>query len=221
MSELLPDNLELARHSAESRSAASCATLKPPKKRELLEDWKGLITWSVCFNTFTAIIAKSTQGSVKSCWRTTLPSSAMIGCSGNMWKRSLALIGRFCTPCSIPSLSSVSVWRLQPARSAWALTTPSWSVPLQPWSLSRSLYAVDPWRILDSLGQPGSVFVEIPSREHRLLLQGPSVSHSMKANVSEGQCFWHPKPCDREHKCIRCGGDHRMIDCKATLVPGS
>jgi hypothetical protein len=57
MSELLPDNLELARCSLESRVATSCAT-KSPKKRELSEDWKGLIAWSVCFNTFAAIMAK-------------------------------------------------------------------------------------------------------------------------------------------------------------------
>ena len=48
MSELLPDNLELARRSADSRVATSCATVKSPKKRELSEDWRGLIAWSVC-----------------------------------------------------------------------------------------------------------------------------------------------------------------------------
>jgi hypothetical protein len=58
MSELLTDNLELARRSAESRGATLCATLKSPKKRELSEDWRGLIAWSVCFNTFAAIVAK-------------------------------------------------------------------------------------------------------------------------------------------------------------------
>ena len=40
-------------------------------------------------------------------------------------------------------------------------------------------------------------------------------------SFNEGQCFRHPKPCDRGHKCIRCGGDHRMIDCKATFVQSS
>ena len=57
MSELLPDNLELARRSVDSRVATSCATVKSPKKRELSEDWRGLLAWSVCFNTFAAIIA--------------------------------------------------------------------------------------------------------------------------------------------------------------------
>ena len=56
MSELLPDNLELARRSVESRGTTSCGTLKSPKKRELSEDWKGLVTWSACFNTFAAIV---------------------------------------------------------------------------------------------------------------------------------------------------------------------
>ena len=47
MADLLPDNLELAR-----RSQA-----KSPKKRELSEDWKGLVAWSVSFSTFIAVIA--------------------------------------------------------------------------------------------------------------------------------------------------------------------
>ena len=42
-------------------------------------------------------------------------------------------------------------------------------------------------------------------------------------SYNEGQCFRHTKPCDQEHKCIRCGQDHRMVDCKASscmLRPG-
>ena len=46
MAELLPDNLELARCSGEPQRAASCPS-KAPKKRELTEDWKGLVAWSV------------------------------------------------------------------------------------------------------------------------------------------------------------------------------
>ena len=42
MYELLPNNLELARRSAELQGVPSCTTLKS-KKRELSEDWKGLI----------------------------------------------------------------------------------------------------------------------------------------------------------------------------------
>ena len=37
MSELLPDNLELARRLVDSCMAMPCATVKSPKKRELLE----------------------------------------------------------------------------------------------------------------------------------------------------------------------------------------
>lgn len=35
---------------------------------------------------------------------------------------------------------------------------------------------------------------------------------------NEGQCFRHPKPCDREHRCIRRGKEHRMVDCTASFV---
>ena len=54
---ILPDNLELASRAAEAQSSASCSS-KAPKKRELSEDWKGLVAWSVCFSTYAAIIAK-------------------------------------------------------------------------------------------------------------------------------------------------------------------
>ena len=57
MAELLPDNLELARRAAEAQRSASCSS-KAPKKRELTEDWKGLVAWSVSFSTYVAIIAK-------------------------------------------------------------------------------------------------------------------------------------------------------------------
>ena len=59
MSELLPDNLELARRTAEAqRSLATSCSSKAPKKRELTEDLKGLAAWSVCFSTYIAIISK-------------------------------------------------------------------------------------------------------------------------------------------------------------------
>jgi hypothetical protein len=44
MAELLPDSIELARRSVEALKACSS---KAPKKRELTEDWKGLVAWSV------------------------------------------------------------------------------------------------------------------------------------------------------------------------------
>ena len=59
MSELLPDNLELACRTAEAqRSLATFCSSKAPKKRELTEDLKGLAAWSVCFSTYIAIISK-------------------------------------------------------------------------------------------------------------------------------------------------------------------
>ena len=57
MAKLLPDNLELARHLGEAQRAASCSS-KAPKKRELTEDGKGLVAWSISFSTFVAIISK-------------------------------------------------------------------------------------------------------------------------------------------------------------------
>ena len=56
MADLLPDNLELRRSQAEVQRSASCSA-KSPRKRELSEDWKGLVAWSVSFSTFIAVIA--------------------------------------------------------------------------------------------------------------------------------------------------------------------
>ena len=41
---------------AEVQRNASCSA-KSPKKRELSEDWKGLVAWSVSFSMFIAVIA--------------------------------------------------------------------------------------------------------------------------------------------------------------------
>ena len=80
MSELLPDNLELARCSVESRGVPPCATLKSPMKRDLSEDWKGLIAWSVCFNTFAAIVAKGQE--LLAYHSTILMEALRFGCKG-------------------------------------------------------------------------------------------------------------------------------------------
>ena len=57
MAELLPDNLELARRSQSEVQRNALCSLKTPKKRELTEDWKGLVAWSVSFSTYVAIVS--------------------------------------------------------------------------------------------------------------------------------------------------------------------
>ena len=85
MSELLPDNLELACCSVESRGATACATVKSPKKQELSEDWKRLIVWSVCFNTFAATVAKKYPAKFQELLAyhsTVLVEALLFGCKG-------------------------------------------------------------------------------------------------------------------------------------------
>ena len=55
MAELLPNNLELVWCLAEVQRGLACSS-KTPKKREVMEDWKGLVAWS---DTFVAVIAQS------------------------------------------------------------------------------------------------------------------------------------------------------------------
>ena len=56
MSELLPDNLELARHAAETQRGSSGS---PKSQSDLMEDLKGLVAWSVSFSAFVAIVAET------------------------------------------------------------------------------------------------------------------------------------------------------------------
>ena len=56
-SELLPDNLDLVRWAAEAQRGSACSS-KSPKKRDVTEDWKGLVAWSISFNAFVAIVTR-------------------------------------------------------------------------------------------------------------------------------------------------------------------
>ena len=131
--ELLPDNLELARGSlCEHRGSSSCATTKAPKKRELVDDWKGFTAWSVCFNTLAAIVEKkhSAKSQELLAYHSTLLVEALrFGCRGWMsydrmfLRRNQARTGRSCTLCSILSPFLASVWMHLRAQSAWAPIT--------------------------------------------------------------------------------------------------
>ena len=84
MAELLPDNLELARLLGEPQRVASCSS-KAPKKRELTEDWKGLVAWFVSFSTFVPIISKEHPEKFREllAYHTTILIEALcFGCKG-------------------------------------------------------------------------------------------------------------------------------------------
>ena len=231
MSELLPDNLELARRSVESRGATSCATVKSLKKRELSEDWKGLIAWSVCFNTFAAIVAKKYPAKFQELLAyhsTILVEALRFGCKGwlsydrmfrehvekepsSNWSLlhsmfySLSFLSQrveasTCPKCmgSDHSKSECALTALEPQQE------PLRSHPME--NSRQSGPAKKRFR-RDVTPQSGA--------------QNSSSTKTICFSFNEGQCFRHPKPCDREHKCIRCGGDHKMIECKATFVQNS
>ena len=52
-------------------------------------------------------------------------------------------------------------------------------------------------------------------------LKAPAPARAYCFLFSERQCFCHPKPYDRKHRCIRCRKEHHLIDCKATYFPVS
>ena len=231
MSELLPDNLELARRSVEHRATASCVNLKPPKKRELLEDWKGLVSWSVCFNTFAAIVAKKHPEKFQELLAyhsTILVEALRFGCKGWMSYDRMFREHVEKEPSSNWSLLHSMFYSLSFLSQRVEASTCPKCMGSDHSKFECALSALDPQqeptrsRPMENSRQSGPAKKRF--RRDVTPQSGAPSSSAPKTicfSFNEGQCFRHPKPCDREHKCIRCGGDHRMIDCKATFVQSS
>ena len=229
MADLLPDNLELARRSqSEIQRNLSC-TAKAPKKRELTEDWKGLVAWSVSFCTFIAIVATKHPEKYQEllAYHATVLSEALrFGCRGwlsydKMFREHVEKEPHSNWAMLHPMFYSLTFL----SQRVDALTCPRCMGPdhlKTDCALASLEPAVEQPRNRDSR-QPG------PSRK-RFRREGTPTSQGSGPgsgrvayclSFNEGQCFRHPRPCEREHKCIRCGKDHRLIDCKATFVPAS
>ena len=225
MAELLPDNLELARRSGEAQKACSS---KAPKKRELTEDWKGLVAWSVSFSTFTAIISREHPEKFQELLAyhaTILIEALRFGCKGWLSYDKLFREHVEKDPGTSWSMLHPMFYSLSfLSQRVEALTCPRCMAPDHGKSecalstLEPAAAQEPPPRIRQSDANTGRQ--SGPPRK-RFRREGTPTSQASKIcfSYNEGQCFRHPKPCDREHKCIRCGQDHRMVDCKASFVP--
>lgn len=230
MADLLPDNLELARRSqSEIQRNLSC-TAKAPKKRELTEDWKGLIAWSVSFSTFTAIIARKHPAKFQELLAyhaTVLIEALRFGCRGwlsydKMFREHIEKEPHSSWAMLHPMFYSLTFL----SQRVEALTCPRCMAPdhlKADCALASLEPAVELPRSRVDTRQSG------PSRK-RFRREGTPTSLGSGSSTgrvaycfsfNEGQCFRHPKPCEREHRCIRCGKEHRLIDCKATFVPAT
>ena len=234
LSELLPDNLELARRTShEPRSTSPCATVKSPKKRELYEDWKGLIAWSVCFNTFAAIVAKkhpAKSQELLAYHSTILVEALRFGCRGWMSYDRMFREHVEKEPGSNWSLLHSMFYSLTFLSQRVEASTCPKCMGSDHSKSECALAALEPQRDsshsrpAENARQPGPArkrFRRDPVAQSGTSNLGTSAAKSICFSFNEGQCFKHPKPCDREHKCIRCGGDHRMVDCKAAFVQSS
>ena len=227
MSELLPDNLELVRHSVDSRGATSCATVKSPKKRELSEDWRGLIAWSVCFNTFAAIIAKKypTKSQELLAYHSTILVEALrFGCKGwlsydRMFREHVEK-----EPGSNWSILHSMFYSLSFLSQRVEASSCPKCMGSDHEKSECALMALEP-QPEPNRSRPAESSRQFGPAKKRfrrdVVPQSGAATKPICFSFNEGQCFRHPKPCDREHKCIRCGGDHKMIECKATVVQSS
>ena len=195
-----------------------------PQRRELSEDWKGLVAWSVCFSTYVAIIAKEHPEKFQQLLAyhaIILIEAFRFRCKGwlsydkvfrehiekepdSNWSMlhpmfySLSFLSQrvealTCPRCMAPDLSSLE--------------------PIQDQHCSQDQHRS---RQSDTGRQSG------PSRKRFRRASIPTFQAPPKIAYcfyNEGQCFRHPRPCDREHRCIRCGKEHRMVDCTASFVP--
>lgn len=227
MAELLPDNLELARRATETQRSALCSG-KTPKKRELTEDWKGLLAWSVSFTTYVAVIVKEHPQKCQQLLAyhaTILIEALCFGCKGwlsydRMFREHIEKDPSASWSMLHPMFYSLSFL----SQRVEALTCPRCMAPdhVKSDCALASLESAQEQprsRQADSGRQPG------PNRK-RFRRDGTPTSQappktSYCFSFNEGQCFRHPKPCDREHKCIRCGKEHRMVDCTASFVPST
>ena len=226
MAKLLPDNLELARRSAEAQRSASCSS-KAPKKRELSEDWKGLVAWSVCFSTFVAIVSKEHPEKFQELLAyhaTILIEALRFGCKewlsyDKMFKEHIEKEPNSSWSMLHPMFYSLSFL----SQRVEALTCPRCMAPDHSKS-ECALSSLEPTQEPPCSRQTDVGRQSGPPRK-RFRREGTPTSQASKVSYcfsyNEGQCFRHPKPCDREHKCIRCGKDHHMVDCTASFVPAT
>lgn len=229
MSELLPDNLELSRRgSSEVQRGTSCSS-KSPKKRELSEDWKGLLAWSVSFNTFVAIVTKKHPAKFQELLAyhaTILMEALRFGCKGwlsydKMFREHIEKEPHSSWSMLHPMFYSLTFL----SQRVEASTCPKCMGPdhtKTECALSSLESEQEPQRgrSSDNGRQSGPARKRF-RREGTPQPSSGSTKTSVCFSFNEGQCFRHPKPCDREHKCLRCGGEHKMVDCKATYVPAS
>jgi hypothetical protein len=200
----------------------------PLRNRNCPKTGGRLIAWSVCFNTFAAIVAKKfpAMGHELRAYHST--EALRFGCKG--WQ-------------SYDRMFREHVEK-EPSSNWWLLHSMFYSLSF----LSQRVEASTCPKCMgsDHTKSECALSAPEPQREplcshpmERLRQSGPAKkrfrregtpesgsqnSGSTKSvcfSFNEGQCFRHPKPCDREHKCIRCGGDHRMIECKATFMQSS
>ena len=240
MAELLPDNLELARRSFESPNNTMSCSSRSVRRRELSHDQNGLLAWSVCFSTFAAILGQKYPGKLKELLayqatviieasrfngRGWLPYDKMFRenvakhpdtdwSSINPMFYSLTYLNqkvdaRTCTKCMGPdhSLQECALNSLDQPQ----LLTP----PLTP---SASFQRSQEPRFRQ---QQQSAQTSAPPRKRAKREGTPnplSDSNSFCFSWNEGQCSRYPRECPRRHQCIRCGGEHQLSGCTATVT---
>ena len=231
MSELLPDNLELDRRSAEAQRGSSCSS-KSPKKRDLTEDWKGLVAWSVSFNAFVAIVSRKHPSKFQELLAyhaTILMEALRFGCKGWLSYDKMFREHVEKEPTSSWSMLHPMFYSLTfLSQRVEAMTCPRCMGPdhgKADCALASLESQQEYQRNRSDPGRPSG-----PARK-RFRREGTPQSSAQTSGApgkvnycfsyNEGQCFRYPKPCDREHRCIRCGKDHKMVECTATFVPSS
>ena len=180
-----------------------------------MEDWKGLAAWSISFDTFVAVVARSHPLKFQQllAYRATILMEALrFGCKGWLSYDKMIREDIKKDPTANWALVHVMFYSLTfLSQRVEALTCQRCMAP----DHSKSV-------LLGRLQGDAGACATRQSQSSIFRREGtPGASASMGAPPKSTYCFLfrHPKPCDREHKCIRCGKDRHMVDCTATYVP--
>ena len=214
MHELLQDNIALEKKVAEDPNGTSHAKLS--KKRELSEDVQGLLSWVECFNLFSTVLTTKYPKLDKAltAYQSTIVREARrFGFRG--WLQYDQLFRQHAAK--------------DPETAAWgSLNSALYAISFLSRQRGDTLTCANCMSSDHSTGQCALARKE--ERDYvarkKPLLQRPSYtkrgmgSGSPKTCYSwnDGRCARAPGACTFRHCCLRCGEDHKMIECPLKAV---
>ena len=208
MHELLQDNIALEKKVADELTTLNQGT-KQSKKRELTEDVHGLLSWVECFNLFSSVLLSKYPNLHKAltAYQSTIVREARrFGFRG--WLQYDQLFRQHAAK--------------DPETAAWgSLNSALYAISFLSRQRGDTLTCASCMSSDHATGQCALARREDPYfAKRRPLLQRPlnpkrGIGSNSKTCYSwnDGRCARGAGACNFRHCCLRCGDDHKMVDC--------